>query len=137
MTQRHDITPRVFTANGQLADELAQFAETAQEALDLVPLVSFRWVRGYVATGTEGTAMPPILWPGKSVSGATAGGPMIAHVVRVHESSSPTEDAGNVRVRSNFRFETVGGQGQVVLFEPKNLTANTAYDLVVMLVGGA
>jgi len=125
MTLRTDINPRYFSTQDPLRHELQRLVESAQQALNAIPRISFRWVRGVVATGTGGTALVSVAWDERTP-------PDVAVLVRVMPVADATSDPGDVTARLNFDF----GADGVVVYEPAGLTANATYDFVVMFVGG-
>lgn len=125
MTLRKDLTPRTFTAEMPLRHELERAVQSTQQSLDLIPRISFRWVREIVATGVSGAVLTTVQWDEPTP-------PSVALLVRVVPHADRTGDVGNVRPRLNFAANRDG----VVIYEPAGLTANATYDLIVQFVGG-
>lgn len=130
--KRPDITPRLFEDH-----DVNRLAESTQEALDTVPLISYKWVRGYVAVGVQGEPMPPIPWPGRLLSNGIESPPDAAMVVRLFRTDAPSEPtilgtAIGAVWTLNFRMEGT----QVILFEPYQMDANVSYDMLIQFVAG-
>lgn len=134
MSTRPDIYPRYFPDSPQVGD----LAVSVQEALDTVPLVSFRRL-DYTASGTAGTAMPAISWgeTSPSIVANPTSPPDVALVVRAQNLSDTSGDVGAVSPRLNFDFQSSRtGVHSVILYEPSGLTANASYRLTVMFLAG-
>lgn len=141
MSQREDIRPRTFmAASPAVNQDLTALAESTQHAIDSVPLISFRWVRGVVATGTGGAELTTVLWGPAApwvITRDAYSPPDVAIVVRAVEQGDRTADSGNVRPRYNFDYRPKpGGSHEVVVYEPAGLVADEYYDLLVMFVAG-
>ena len=140
MTLRQDISRRYFSADSPLREEVTEAFESAQQALDLVPLISFRWLRGVVATGAAGSELASVEWGAAdnipTVAADATSGPAVALIVRAVDTATPDADVGSVRSRLNHRYDSSGGVNSVTLFEPEGLTADSTYDFVILFVGG-
>jgi len=105
--------------------------EVLQEILRLTPLVSFLTFE-HTATGSTADTIT-LRWTGNDaiLESDNGGPPLAALVVRVVDTTDPSGNPGNFRPGLNFDYR----DGQVLLYEPEGLTADTKYKLTVMCVG--
>lgn len=100
-----------------------------QEIFDTIPVMSLKTFE-IVATGSTATTYQLRYYDDRAI---IHGGrpPIAALVVRVVDTTNATGNPGNFRPSLNFSFDS----GNVVLYEPEGLTADTRYRLTVMFVG--
>lgn len=104
-----------------------------QEMFDQVPLLSF-FSFEHIATGSTADTMR-LQWINNDATliQADKRPPIAALIVRAVEVGDETGNPGNIRPAQNFDYD--GRTGEVLLYEPEGLTADTKYTLTVMFVG--
>lgn len=145
MAKRDDITPRYLDPESpSFREDLARLAESVQQALDTIPLVSFRWLRDYKA-GASGDKMPPILWGASApyVIAAESGTrpPDAAFILRVLGKSPGARLPDGLPVNSGVRLDfdyavNAQGQQQVTLYQTSAMRVDEVYDVLIMFVAG-
>lgn len=106
-----------------------------QEAFDGIPLISLASVPDFIAAGTN-TNTFRLQWRSNraTIVPARFGPPIAALVVRCVEIGDETGNPGNIRPILNFEYDS--RTGDVILYEPTGLTADTKYTLTVMFIAG-
>ncbi len=105
-----------------------------QEIFDTIPLISIVTGIQHIAEGsTDATFRLQWLRNRATVIPADQGPPIAAWVLRAVEKGAESSNPGNIRPALNFDYD--GRTGDVILFEPEGLTADSEYTLTVMLIG--
>lgn len=125
--KRPDITPRLSDSSS-----VDRLAESTQQAIDTIPLVSFRWLRGHVAGGLTTSELPPIPWPGRLLSDGALKPPDAVFALRVVPVLDQTANLAFVTPAVNYFMRG----SDLVVYEPQGLDSGTEYDILLQFVAG-
>lgn len=107
----------------------------AQEIFDTIPRTSIVTGIRLIAAGSSANTFR-LQWINNdaTITLANQAPPIAALIARVVEVGDESGNPGNIRPALNFDYDS--RTGEVILYEPLGLTADTKYTLSIMFIAG-
>lgn len=105
-----------------------------QEIFDTIPLISFFSFQITAAGSNANTFRLQWINNDATLTLANQAPPIAALIARVVEIGDESGNPGNIRPALNFDYDS--RTGEVILYEPIGLTADTKYTLSIMFIAG-